>query len=95
MIVKIIVKIMEATDEIIIFFFKSGFFGAPGSFPLITSFSLDIPKGKAIKNTSHQKMIKITRDSKPNKSTPVQAQLVCQKSPLDAKRSQVYCEHQF
>lgn len=66
----------DITDVIKIFIFSIGFFGAPGSFPLITSFSLSIPMGSVKKKTNHHIITNISNSSKPNKLTPAQVQLM-------------------
>ncbi len=63
-----IVKNKVQTVVKIIFNLRFALLGAPGSFPGITFFSLEIPNGKKTKKTIHQTMIKITMESKLNKS---------------------------
>ena len=50
------VKINVIKDEMIAFFFTNDFFGAPGSFPNVTSWSRSTPNGNIIKKTSHQRI---------------------------------------
>ena len=50
------------------FFFNIGLFGAPGSFPNLTLFSLFTPIGRIKNNISHHKITKITRNVSKNYS---------------------------